>query len=90
MESETGATVAAGEVGGQQDANGPATDRQVRPGSLTVEQLARLLTAAGGRTIGEATIRRHVEAGAPTLADGRLNLVHYLAWLVREVSVGEE
>ncbi|MCG3181856.1 MAG: hypothetical protein BIFFINMI_04291 [Phycisphaerae bacterium] len=80
MESETGATGAA-----EQAAGG-----HVRPGALTVEQMARLLTAAGGRTIGEATVRRHIDAGAPTLADGRLNLVHYLAWLVREVAVGEE
>ncbi len=95
MNSETGATVA---VGGEHvnpasvaapGASG-AQPSAASPSALTVEQLARLLTAAGRRTIAEATIRRHVEAGAPTLADGRLNLVHYVAWLVREVSVGEE
>jgi len=29
----------------------------------------------------EELIRRHVAAGAPATADGRINLVQYAAWL---------
>lgn len=64
----------------------PGASGAVSPSALTVEQLARLLSGSGARTAAEETIRRHLEAGAPTAADGRLNLVHYMAWLVREVS----
>jgi len=62
----------------------------VNPAALTVGQAAKVLTAVGSRHATAETIRRHIEAGAPTTADGRLNLVHYLAWLVREMSHGEE
>ena len=61
----------------------------VNPASLTVEQAARLLTAVGGRWTTVETIRRHIERGAPTAADGRINLIHYMAWLTRELSDGE-
>jgi excisionase family DNA binding protein len=47
----------------------------VNPTALTVEQLAR---AVG---VSVDTVRRHVEDGAPASADGRLNLIHYAAWL---------
>lgn len=63
-------------------------NRDVNPAALTVEQLAKLLSAAGGRRVEAETIRRHIAAGAPTAADGRINLVHYAAWLVRELSCG--
>ncbi len=63
----------------------PGASGAVNPSALTVEQLARLLTASGAKSATEETIRRHVQAGAPTAADGRVNLVHYMAWLVREV-----
>ena len=62
----------------------------VNPMALTVEQAARILTAVGGRWTTSETIRRHIERGAPTASDGRINLVHYMAWVIREMSVGEE
>ena len=64
--------------------------RAVNPAALTVEQLARLLTVAGAKSATADAIHRHVARGAPTAADGRINLVHYMAWLIREMSVGEE
>lgn len=66
------------------------TTGQVNPAALTVEQVARLLTAAGARCADVETIRRHIAAGAPVSGAGTINLVHYMAWLVREVSHGEE
>ena len=57
--------------------------------SLTIEQLAKILAAAGNRRITEEMIRSDVEAGVPTNADGTINLIHYVAWLLRESSHGD-
>jgi len=59
---------------------------RLNPAALSVEAAARLLTAAGGARIEAGRIRADIEAGAPTNADGTLNLVHYAAWLVREMA----
>jgi hypothetical protein len=53
--------------------------------ALSAEDLAILLSKSGGRTVTTEVLRSHVVAGAPTNADGTLNLVHYAAWLVREL-----
>ena len=45
------------------------------PLAIPVADLARLLSVA------EEKIREHIAAGAPTAADGTINLVHYAAWL---------
>jgi hypothetical protein len=34
-------------------------------------------------------VLRDVADGAPTNADGTINLVHYAAWLVREMAGGD-
>ena len=57
--------------------------------ALTVAQAAKVLSAAGGRRITEDMLRADVDAGAPLNADGTLNVVHYTAWLVREVACGD-
>jgi len=56
--------------------------------ALTPRQVAKILAAAGNRRITEAMIRADLEAGAPAKADGTVNLVHYAAWLAREVAGG--
>jgi hypothetical protein len=50
--------------------------------------LARLLSAAGTEPITEDMIEEDIAEGAPTNADGRINLVHYTAWLVRTEGAG--
>ena len=62
-----------------------AAENPMDPLALTVAQAARLLSAAGGIAVTEDAIRRHIEAGAPTTADGRINLVHYAAWLNKDM-----
>ncbi len=57
--------------------------------ALTLAQAAKILAAAGSRRITEAMVRADIDAGAPTNADGTVNLVHYAAWLVREVAGGD-
>ena len=56
----------------------------VNPAALTIAQLARMLA------VPEETIRRHVAAGAPASADGHVNLVHYAAWLNKELASSGE
>ena len=63
---------------------GPAP-QAINPNSLSIEEIARLLSAAGGRKVSPEQVKADIEAGAPAGADGRMNLVHYAAWLVREV-----
>jgi hypothetical protein len=53
----------------------PGGAHGVNPAALTVERLARAM----GLPL--ATVEKHVEDGAPTAADGTMNLVHYAAWL---------
>jgi len=57
--------------------------------ALTVAQAAKVLSAAGGRRIAEKVIRADIDAGAPVNPDGTLNLVHYTAWLVKEIAGGD-
>lgn len=57
----------------------------VNPLSLSIEEVSRLLSAAGGRKVTPEQVQADVDAGAPVGVGGRMNLVHYAAWLVREV-----
>jgi hypothetical protein len=34
-------------------------------------------------------LRADIDAGAPANADGTINLVHYAAWLVKEMGRGD-
>lgn len=66
----------------------PSEDVPLNPNALDAQALALVLTrASGGRSpVTEAEIRRDIAAGAPTNADGTINVVHYAAWLVRQMS----
>ena len=64
-------------------------DSTPRITALTPAQAARLLAAAGQRGITEAMVKADIEAGAPTNADGTVNLIHYAAWLAREAAHGD-
>ncbi len=58
----------------------------LNPAALPVADAARVLTRAGGFTVSEEMLRADIDAAAPTNADGTVNLVHYAAWLVREMN----
>ena len=66
----------------------PEGTPRLNPAAMSIDDAARLLTKAGGVRISEAQIRKDIEANAPTNADGTINLVHYAAWLVREMATG--
>lgn len=55
------------------------TPARLDPAALTVAQLARLLGVT------EQKVREHVVLGAAAGPDGRINLVHYVAWLNRRL-----
>jgi hypothetical protein len=61
------------------------TPPHVNPTALSVADLARLLSAAGEKRITTEQVQADVDAGALVGRDGPVNLVHYAAWLVREV-----
>ena len=65
------------------------SDKPAKVTALTAEQLAKVLSAAGGRRITEEMIRSDIEAGAPVNSDGMVNLIHYTAWLVKEMAGGD-
>ena len=64
-----------------------ATGRQasgVNPQGLRLEDLALILSALGPKPVTVAMLRSDVATGAPTNADGTLNLIRYVAWLLEE------
>jgi hypothetical protein len=60
--------------------------RTADPAALSPEELARLLTAAGGRPVTAEMIAEDHADGAPANADGTISLVNYAAWLARETA----
>ena len=67
-----------------------ASAERLNPAALTPAEAARLLSAAGGRPVGAEVVQAAVDAGAPVLADGRINLVELMAWLEKELGSGRE
>jgi hypothetical protein len=62
------------------------TKSRLDPAALSIDELATLLTRAGGRPIGADQVRRDLAAGAPQNPDGTLHLVHYAAWLALQTA----
>jgi hypothetical protein len=58
----------------------------VSPTAIPLVDAARLLSKVGGQPVSIEMLQTDVEFGAPTNPDGTLNLVHYAAWLVRELA----
>jgi hypothetical protein len=61
---------------------------RLNPAALPVADAARVLTRLGGKPVTDAMLRADIDAGASVNGDGSLNLVHYAAWLVKEMSAG--
>lgn len=54
---------------------------RIDPLAMTLAQTAKVLSAVGVGTVSQELLQRHIAAGAPATSDGRINLVHYAAWL---------
>ena len=61
----------------------------IDPNRLTPDQAAKLLSAAAKIRVPAEQIAADVEAGAPRNVDGTINLVHYAAWIVKEMGRGD-
>ena len=61
---------------------------RLNPAALGVADAARVLSRIGGKPVTEEMLRADIDAGAPTNANGTINLVHYAAWLVKAMSLG--
>lgn len=54
--------------------------------ALTKDQLIELLTKVGSSTISAESLEADIAQGAPVNEDGTINLIHYAAWLIREIN----
>jgi hypothetical protein len=61
----------------------------LNPTALALADAARALSQVGGEPITEEMLRADIDAGAPTNENGTLNLVHYAAWLAKEMGRGD-
>ena len=54
--------------------------------ALSISDVAKVLSRTGGKRVTEAMVREDLDLGAPSNLDGTINLLHYGAWLAREVA----
>jgi hypothetical protein len=48
--------------------------------------MARILSASGPHPVTLEMLQTDIDDGAPVNPNGTMNLVHYAAWLVKEIS----
>jgi len=56
--------------------------------ALQLADVVRVLSRAGAKGISEENVRADIAAGAPTNPDGTIHMVHYMAWLTKEIAHG--
>ena len=61
----------------------------LNPQALRLEDAARVLSASGTYPVTVEMLQADIASGAPTNPDGTLNLVHYTAWIVKEMAGGD-
>ena len=61
----------------------------LNPQALRLADMARILSASGPRPVTVEMLQTDIEDGAPQNADCTMNLVHYAAWLAKEISGGD-
>ena len=61
----------------------------LNPSALAVADAARLLSRVSGQSISESMLNNDIALGAPTNANGTINLIHYAAWLAKEMASGD-
>lgn len=55
------------------------------PQALRLADVARVLTALGQKPVTVEMLQKDIDNGAPRNPDDTMNLVHYAAWLVKNV-----
>mgnify|MGYP001571163457 FL=1 len=61
---------------------------QARMTALSLADAAMVLSRSGQRPVTEAMIQEDLAAGAPRNFDGTINLIHYAAWILKEIAHG--
>jgi hypothetical protein len=61
----------------------------LNPQALRLEDMARVLTASGSRPVTLEMLQADIDRGAPVNANRTMNLVHYAAWLAKEMNGGD-
>jgi len=69
----------------EETAGGPRAAGPLKITAISVADAARVLSAAYGRRITAEMVREIAERGSLLRPDGTFNLVHYAAFLVREM-----
>ncbi|GAA4445990.1 hypothetical protein GCM10023156_06230 [Novipirellula rosea] len=64
-------------------------NKELNPNAMTAEQTAALFSQLRRRKVSVVEIETDIEAGAPTNTAGRLNLLTYTAWMLKEAGRGE-
>ena len=59
-----------------------------RPDKLRPADLAEILSAVGPKPVTVEMLQADFDDGAPINDDGTINLVSYLAWLLKETTPG--
>lgn len=62
-----------------------ASSEILNPNALSLPDAAKLLSRASGQLITVEMLQADIAAGAPTNSNGTINLVHYAAWLLKEM-----
>ena len=58
----------------------------LNPQALRLADMARILSASGPHPVTVEMLQVDLDDGAPVNPNGTMNLVHYAAWLVKEIS----
>lgn len=62
----------------------------LNPQALRLEDVARVLSASGPRPVTVEMLQADIDDGAPTNADGTINLLEYARWLISEMLRGSD
>ena len=61
---------------------------ELNPNAMTSEQAALLLSKLSRRRVPVEQVEADIEAGVPTDSDGRVSVLGYAAWLLKEMNRG--
>ncbi len=61
----------------------------LNPQALRLEDMARSCPPRAKRPVTVEMLQADIDDGAPVNADGTMNLVHYAAWIVKEMAGGD-
>ena len=60
----------------------------LNPQAIRLEDLVRILSGAGRQPVTTEMLTPDIEDGAPVNPDGTINVVHFVAWMVKEMGRG--